>query len=222
MAGRHSIWTKIGGVLSGVAAFVTAVTGLYLAFRGEPTPVSPSPTPISTDVTPSESLRGNVYERTPWLGLELRQQNQLVELRSSDDSWSQFEATLAAEPFELTVTRTADDPAIGILAWQDDSIFDCVRGDQFFIPGTGIAGAKFAVPILYFDKEGFNYYHTERLKRIADDRYSIFVSTIGMRDLELPLTRFKGPIYLVVFRVPEEFDIVVSRHNFELFTLRRK
>jgi hypothetical protein len=58
------------------------------------------------------------------------------------------------------------------------------------------------------------------MKRLADDKYGIYITTIGSGELELPLPRFAGPIYLVIFRVPSS-DMVVARHDFELVTLRR-
>jgi hypothetical protein len=220
MAEKQSIWTVLNAVLGGVAAIVTAGTGLYLAMRSEPTPSAPPVNALSAAAL-EDSQDGVAYDRTPWLGVELRQNDKPVRLLSAGGSWDQFEAKLAPGPFELAITRKADDPSIGVLAWHDDSIFRCVEGGVLHLPGTGIAGAQFAVPILYLDKEGFNYYDTERMKRVADDKYSIFISTIGSGELELPLARFAGPIYLIVFRDPKEFSMEVPGHDFELITLKR-
>lgn len=220
MAEKQSIWTVLNAVLGGIAAIVTAGTGVYLAMRSDPAPTPPmSVVPV---VEVEESQDGIAYDRTPWVGIELRQNDKPIRLRSAGGSWAQFKAKLAPGPFELTITRKADDPNIGILAWHDEAIFQCVRGDVLHLPGTGIAGAQFAVPILYLDQEGFNYYDTERMKRIDDGKYSIFISTIGSGDLELPLARFAGPIHLVVFRAPEWPVREVSGHDFELITLQRK
>jgi hypothetical protein len=219
VAERTSIWTVINAVLGAIAAIVTAGTGLYLALRSDPASSSPGKdVPVVESVEP---LDGIAYDRTPWLGVALWQNDKPVRLRSVNDSWEQFEAKLAPGPFELTLARRADDPSIGILAWHDDSIFRCVRDGTLYLPGTGIAGAVFAVPILYLNKEGFNYYDTERMKRLADDKYAIYISTIGSGELELPLARFTGPIYLIIFRDPKDFAMEVPGHDFELFTLRR-
>lgn len=219
MAEKTSIWTVINAVLGGIAAIVTAGTGLYLALRSDP--VSTSRANVVSAVESVEPPDAIVYDRTPWLGIELRQNDKPVRMRSVNDSWEQFEATLAPGPFELTFTRRADDPSIGIVAWHDDSIFRCVRDGVLQLPGTGIAGAQFSLPILYLDKAGCNYYDTGRMKRLADDKYSIFISTIGSGDLELPLARFTGPLYLIIFRDPKDFSMEVPLHDFELFTLRR-
>jgi hypothetical protein len=219
MARNQSFWNIVNGVLGAVAAIVTAATGVYLAMRSEPSPGLPAGVVPAVDV--SQPADGTTYDRTPWLGIELRQNDKQVPLRSVGDSWEQFEAKLAPGPFQLTITRQADDPSIGIQAWHDESVFDCVRDDTLYLQGTGIAGAVFAVPILYLDKEGFNYYHTERMKRLADDQYAIYISTIGSGELELPLTRFTGPIHLIVFRVPDGFAREVASRNFERITLRR-
>ncbi|HEY4232471.1 MAG TPA: hypothetical protein VGM76_03530 [Lacipirellulaceae bacterium] len=221
---RQSIWNILNAVLGGLAAIITAGTGLYLALKTTSTP-SPSVSASVASLAPAaisfDSASGTTYDRTPWLGVELRQDNQPIRMRSTNDTWDKFEATLARGPFEITITRHADDPNIGILAWQDDSIFDAFQDNKFKLRGTGIAGAQFAVPILYLDKEGFNYYDTERMKRLDADKYSIFISTIGAGDLELPLPRFAGPIYLAIFRAPKEIGADVPRQDFELFTLRR-
>jgi len=220
MGEKQSIWNVLSAVLGGMAAIVTAGTGLYLALRSDTAPSSPvSVVPAAES---DEPIDGIAYDRTPWLGVELRQNDKAVRLRSVNDSWEQFEAKLAPGPFEILVTRKADDQNIGILAWHDASIFDCVQGGTLHLPGTGIAGAQFAVPILYLDQEGFNYYDTERMKRLADDKYAIFISTIGSGELELPLARFSGPLYLIVFRDPKEFAMEVPRHDFELITLHRR
>jgi hypothetical protein len=152
VAERTSIWTVINAVLGAIAAIVTAGTGLYLALRSDPASSSPGKdVPVVESVEP---LDGIAYDRTPWLGVALWQNDKPVRLRSVNDSWEQFEAKLAPGPFELTLARRADDPSIGILAWHDDSIFRCVRDGTLYLPGTGIAGAVFAVPILYLNKEG--------------------------------------------------------------------
>ena len=221
MTRRQSIWNILNAVLGGLAAIITAGTGLYLALK---TSTNSSPS-VSASMAPAaiatDSATGVTYDRTPWLGIELRQNNQPIRLRSVNNAWDKFEATLTNGPFEITITRHADDPSIGILAWQDESIFDYAHDDKFELHGTGIAGAQFAVPILYLDKEGFNYYDTERMKRIDADKYSIFISTIGSGEFELPLPRFAGPIYLAIFRVPKEMDRTSPAQDFELFTLRR-
>jgi hypothetical protein len=208
-------------VVGGTAAIVTALTGVYLAVKQAPaTSVSAGPTASEISTT-TELPTGTLYERTPWLGVELRQNDRTVRLQSIDNAWDKFNATIGTGPFELVISRQADDPAIGILAWQDDSIHQFVRGGKFYLPGTGIAGAEFAVPVLYLNKEGFNYYHTERMKRVSDNAYSIFVSSVAAGELELPLHRFAGPLYLIVFRVPTS-DMTVAAHDFELITLQRK
>ena len=219
MAEKQSIWNVVNAVLGGVAAIVTAGTGLYLALRSDPTPTSP--VSVVPAVETVEPLDGIIYDRTPWLGIELRQNDKPVRLKSVNGSWEQFEATLASGPFELEFTRRAEDPSIGIVAWHDDSIFRCVRDGTLYLPGTGIAGAQFSLPILYLDKVGCNFYDTGRMKRLADDKYALFISTIGSGELELPLARFPCPLYLIIFRAPEAFSMEVSGHGFELFTLRR-
>jgi hypothetical protein len=221
MTRRQSIWNVLNALLGGLAAIITAGTGLYLALK---TSSNSSPN-VTASMTPAaistDSANGVMYDRTPWLGIELRQDTQPIRLRSVSDTWDKFEATLSSGPFEITITRHADDPSIGILAWQDASIFDSFQDNKFKLRGTGIAGAQFAVPILYLDKEGFNYYDTERMKRLDADKYSIFISTIGAGGFELPLPRFAGPIYLAIFRAPKEIGTDVPRQDFELFTLHR-
>jgi hypothetical protein len=225
MARRHSFWSVFNATLGGIAAIVTAGTGVYLAMKSDSSPT------VMTNVAPpseadadeiSESVDGTVYDRTPWLGVELRQSGKTVPLRSIENAWDRFAAKLDRGPIELHITRTADDPSIGILAWHDDSLFDAASSESLQLAGTGIAGGQFAVPILYLDKSGFNYYNTERLKRIADDKYAVLVTTIGSGELELPLQRFAGPLYLIVFRVPSDFQMTVPSHDFELFVLDRK
>jgi hypothetical protein len=217
MTRRTPIWSILNAVLGGL----TAGTGLYLALK---TSTNSSPS-VSASMAPAvisaDSLTGTTYDRTPWLGIELRQNNQPLQLRSVDNAWDKFEANLASGPFEITITRHTDDPGIGIMAWQDKTIFDFAHDDKFELHGTGIAGAQFAIPILYLDKDAFNYYDTERMKRIGDDKYSIFISTIGSGEFELPLPRFAGPIYLAIFRVPKDMDRTVPQQDFELFTLHR-
>jgi hypothetical protein len=219
MAEKQSFWTIFNAVLGGTAAIVTAGTGLYLALRDSPSQVTPSTPASAFDHVESEEVIA--YDRTPWVGVELRQNYKPIRFASVGGSWEKFEAKLAPGPFELHVSRKADGANIGILAWHDESIFDCVRDGVLHLPGTGIAGAQFAVPILYLDKEGFNYYDTERMKRLADDKYGIFISTIGSGDLELPLARFTGPIHLIVFRDQPGFSVEVPNHEFELITLKR-
>jgi hypothetical protein len=225
MSEKQSFWTVFNAVLGGVAAIVTAGTGLYLALRSESATTAAVNVPVvSADVAANvadDAVEGVAYDRTPWVGVELRQNEKSVRLQSAGGSWERFEAKLAPGPFELLVTRKADDPNIGILAWHDDTIFKCVQDGVLHLPGTGIAGAQFAVPILYLDQQGFNYYDTERMKRVADDKYAIFISTIGSGELELPLARFAGPLYLIVFRSPREFSMEVPSHDFEMITLQR-
>jgi hypothetical protein len=219
MGRSHSFWNILSGVLGAVAAIVTALTGLYLALKSDPShsaSISAPPPAESSDVT------GTVYGRTPWLGVELRQDNQAVQLRSVNNAWNRFEAKLSQGAFELTFTRRAEDANIGIMAWHDDSVFELFENERFLSGGRGIAGANFAVPILYLDKAGFNHYDTQRLNRIDDDTYSILITTLGSGELELPLARYSGPLHLVIFRVPTDIDTPVTRNNYELLTLERK
>jgi hypothetical protein len=224
MTRRTSIWNILNAVLGGLAAIITAGTGLYLALKTNAAS-SPSISASVASLTPpaisTDATSGVAYNRTPWLGIELRQDNQPIRLRSTNDTWDTFDATLANGPFEIIITRHADDAGIGIMAWQDASLFDYAHEDKFELHGSGIAGAPFAIPILYLDKDAFNYYDTDRMKRIGDDTYSIFISTVGSGNLELQLQRFAGPIYLAIFRVPKDMDRTVPRQDFELFTLRR-
>jgi hypothetical protein len=221
MSEKSSFWTALNAALGGIAALVTAGTGLYLAFRPDPSHDAPSIANATPVAASSDTDAGVAYDRTPWLGLEIHQNDKPVRLRSVGGSWDRFEAPLGSGPFEITVTRRADDPSIGILAWHDDSLYQNIEGGQLHLRGSGIAGAEFAIPILYLDKEGFNYYDTGRMKRVADDKFSIFISTIGSGELELPLARFSGPIHLIVFRVPNEIGGTVPAHGFEVITLRR-
>jgi hypothetical protein len=224
MATSQSFWNIFTAVIGGLAALITAITGLYLALKNDPSPeVMASVAPVPAAAVPAFAalLKGTAYDRTPWLGIELRQNERPVQLRSMNDAWDQFEATVDGDSFELTITRGADDPSIGILAWHDETIFDCVHDDKFHLTGSGIAGAQFALPILYLNKQGFNYYDSERMKQVAHNKYSISITTIGSGELELPLSRFAGPIYLVIFRVPEFPERSVARRDFELVTLRR-
>ena len=218
MADKQSFWTVFNAVAGGTAAIVTAITGLYLAFRQDSAPNAAAGAASVAGVV-AEAEIGTTYERTPWIGVELRQNDRPVRLRSINDAWDKFEAPLSSGSFELVLSRRETDAAIGIVAWHDDSIFQCVQNDELRLPGTGIAGAQFAVPILYLNKEGFNYYDSDRMKRLSDHAYSIFISTIGSGELELPLPRFAGPIYMIVFRVPQ--DMTVSKRDYELITLRR-
>jgi hypothetical protein len=222
MSEKSSFWSALNAALGGMAALVTAGTGLYLAFRPDPTHDTPAVSQATPVAASTDTEAGVAYDRTPWLGLEIRQNDKSVRLRSAGGSWDRFEAPLGTGPFEITVTRRADDPSIGILAWHDDSLYQNIVGDHLQLRGSGIAGAEFAIPILYLDKEGFNYYDTGRMKRVADDKFSIFISTIGSGELELPLARFSGPIHLIVFRVPNEIGGTVSPHDFELITLQRR
>jgi hypothetical protein len=217
------------GILSGLAAILTALTGLYVALRSTTDP-SPKPDPshprilsasIAGGKSPGKPVRGTPYMRAPWMGVEPFQDDEPIEMRSSDDAWCKFEASLDNGSFELRITRSADDPMIGIFAWHDESIFGRVAGEDLIVE-PGITGARFAVPILYLDKEGFNVYDNERLKYLGDDKCSIFVSTIGSGELELPLPRFAGPIYLIVFQVPEGWgERIIPKRRYEFLTLRR-
>lgn len=156
------------------------------------------------------------------MGVEFRQNGRPILVQSKGDIWNRFEARLGSGPFKILISRKADDPNIGIIAWHDNSIFECVRGETLHLPGTGIAGGRFAVPILYLNQEGFNYYDNERLKRVGEGQYSIFVSTVGTGELELPLARFNGPLYLIIFRDPPGIEMEVPRSDYELFTLKRE
>jgi hypothetical protein len=48
------------------------------------------------------------------------------------------------------------------------------------------------------------------------------VSTIERAELELPLPRVAGPIYLIIFQVPEGWDErIIPKRSYEFLTLRR-
>jgi hypothetical protein len=223
MPSRPTFWNVVNAVIGALVGLISAGTGLYVALKDEPPQVvTASVTDVANTAGTSSLPTHTVYQRTPWVGVELRQNGQQLRLDSQGDLWHRFEARLGTGPFEILISREADDPNIGIIAWHDDSIFNCVQDEILHLPGTGMAGGRFAVPILYLNQEGFNYYDNERLKRLDEGKYSIFVSTVGTGELELPLERFGGPLYLIIFREPPEFQMEVPRQDYELFTLVRK
>src|SRR5262245_37746000 len=122
MAEKQSVWTVLNAVLGGTAAIVTAGTGLYLALRDRPPPTPPLLPAIIAEKK-AQLEEGGTYDRTPWVGVELRQDDKTIKLRSVNGSWEKFEAKLAPGPFEVQITRKADGANIGILAWHDATIF---------------------------------------------------------------------------------------------------
>ncbi|MCI5227011.1 MAG: hypothetical protein D3918_10240 [Candidatus Electrothrix sp. AX2] len=219
---EQSFWTTLPGILTGIAALITAMTGLYLALNTESgieknkQVVVQSNTQTTSSVYPAE--KGVLYRNTPWLGLELWQGGESVDFRSSDKNWSQFTAKIKRKPFELRFTRTADDLSIGILAWQDDSVYEFISNKTFHIPGTGIAGAQFGIPMLYIANDGFNYYNNERMKKLSDNKYAVYVSALASGDINISLERYTGPLFLIIFRVPKK-SMDVAHHDYEVIEL---
>jgi hypothetical protein len=60
---RSSFWTSLPGILTGTAAVLTALTGIYLAMRGGPNERPPaSKTPAATDASDSGLARNFVRQ----------------------------------------------------------------------------------------------------------------------------------------------------------------
>lgn len=70
---------------------------------------------------------------------------------------------------------------------------------SYYMPGTGIAGANFSIPILYLRNDSHNYYTDERLENYAQDKYSISISKFDDDLKEFPVSSQKLPIYMTVF-----------------------
>ncbi|MEM9589516.1 MAG: hypothetical protein AAGA03_19695 [Planctomycetota bacterium] len=239
MTKRRSL-RELPNAMSAVAALLTAITGVYVALQassphsdpGVPTPGVPTPDvddpqlsaePAESHRWPTDLASGNGYQRTPWLGIELRQDGQPVELRCQDQSRSHFTAAVNTAPFTLLVPRSDEEETeLGILAWQDGTIHKVSDQGSYRLQGTGIAGTEFGMPLLYLNKTSFNYYDDHRMNPISEYKNAIFVSALATGEFEMPIQRFVGPLHLVVFRLPSDFGREVPHGEFEFITLERQ
>jgi hypothetical protein len=89
---QHSFWTTLPGILTGVAAVITAVDGLigglYAAGIIGNEPNSPTPEPPVTITTPPDTITATPPDNNPGEGCVMTVVNPLVSLKRDPDTFS--------------------------------------------------------------------------------------------------------------------------------------
>lgn len=191
-------WAGVSGIV-GVVALALAVIPMLRPRDDVPPPSSPADSPATATAPPDRAIA-----RTPWLGLQLWQNDERIlfaqlpaDGRSSQDVVS---ASLSSSLFYLRMPRLADDVAMQLCAWTDDSIFSLSRGQAieeipFFRPGTAMADTTAGSGSLLLDDHGNHYLVGSRLEPLDADQHQVAISTIqertdtGIDDLPRPWGR---------------------------------
>jgi hypothetical protein len=163
-------------------------------------------TSANANVKPTETRAPTDYLHTPWLGLEIWQDEKANGLFKVD-SYS-TRVTMSRAPFEIRVPRVKEDAPVLVAASTNRSLFDKLKrgekldidAESFFNPYKAMADTRAGSATLMLDDDAHYVYDEERLKRISDNESTIFVSSILSDDVGQSVTSQKDDLYLVIFR----------------------
>ncbi len=183
-------------VIRTLVTILTLVAGgisIYVFVTGEPQLLN-------------REFKGEEYFHSPWLGIEIFQGDEKVEMVSQGSyAYRRINARMTANPFMIRIPKRTEDDVVQICVWKNDSIFQAARKGlkteeiPFFTPGTGIAGAVFSIPELYISNESHNYFRNERLEIYSESQHSISVSKFIQKRNEYHISKQKEPLYMVIF-----------------------
>lgn len=133
------------------------------------------------------------FLRTPWLGIEVWQNNQRRPIFKIDkDYWASREAVripLLPAPFELRFANIDQSDSVMVTAWIDSSIFDQISGEMeresvpYFRMGTGMADTTFGSGTLWLDNRGHNHFDRDhRLIVEPNGNAKVMFNTIHIPD----------------------------------------
>lgn len=180
--------------------------------------------PTYTD-SPKSGFKGTEYFHSPWLGIEIYQGKNKVDM-VSQGSYADANILVKMEPkpFMLRIPKNSENDVVQINLWVDDSTFKMVHSGlkteevPFYTPGTGIAGARFSIPVLYIDNEAHNYFIDSRLENFSPTQHGISVSKFDMNNNEYHVSEQKDPLYMIVFMDLNK-NHIIDPHEVEYFIL---
>jgi serine/threonine protein kinase len=190
---------KVGWLVGAAAAVILAVAAVIAVVL-----TSSSTTPTSTNGGSPGVTAGDVL-RTGRLGIEVWQDGKAVPLFVKNQGNEPVTvATLKSAPFELRFPTVAQDKALQICAWTDDSVFDISSGsstttNQCFAPGTGMADYEYGSGTLYLNNHGHNHLVGGRVVHQDQSQDKFYVSQIFRNKVKTPMAEFTGTLYLVAF-----------------------
>ncbi|MCP2322112.1 hypothetical protein HDA40_000619 [Hamadaea flava] len=228
--GNLQWWNSLAGVMTAIATLfgLVALVVTVAAWRwpqqpeAAPSPaassagpsLSPSDSPSPSPTPPSE------VARTPRLGLEFWQGQQLSPMRVDRGTVETVYVTMRDEPFFLRFPRPPKDLAVQICAFTDPTIFNlrdglAVADTEQFAPGMGMADSDYSSGRLNLVDVRNNYFVDTRIQPYSTDLGQIYISTIAARR-EAPGAT--GDVYLTVF-VDRDRDKVVDFGEYEYLVL---
>ncbi|MFB9839090.1 hypothetical protein, partial [Actinoallomurus acaciae] len=187
------------------AAAVITVAGVVVwpGLRGDGTGHTPTQSPSAS----ASAASGDTGElsRTPRLGLEFWQDG-TQDAMSFAHRGGKDVVTVAMRkaPFELRFPKQAEDVAVKVCAWTDDSVFNLqdgasVAANPCLRPGTGLADYEYGSGTLYLDNEGHNEFVGSRIAHRSADQDQIYVAQTWHDQQRTPLRQWQGDVYLTIF-----------------------
>ncbi|GGJ97972.1 hypothetical protein GCM10010123_30040 [Pilimelia anulata] len=167
---------RVAFALAACLLAATAVGWWASGRRARPDPPRPTADPAPVDA----------LLRTPWLGLEFRQQDRRLPIRDRGTGRADRRdvvVPIGAGPFEIRLPKPGAGRAVQLCAWVDGSIFRLAAGDRvddvpFLRPGTGMAQTAAGSGDLVLTDAAQNYFAGRRLAPVSSEQQAILFSRI--------------------------------------------
>lgn len=205
---RTGVMTALGTFVSALALIVTVVA--VVSQDDPPPPAAAGPAgPAAAPVA-----------RTPWLGVEVWQDDRRVPLSVvGDRTDGPVRAVVSRAPFELRFPRLRADVDLGVCTWTDDSVFylredGSIEDVPCLAAGTGIADTEAGSGDLFVADDGHSAFGGGRVRHLDADTDAVFVSRIVGGDAPLGPGR-----YYLTMLVDADGDRKVSRPEFDYLIL---
>jgi hypothetical protein len=163
------------------------------------------------------------FDRTPRVGLEFWQDEELAPMLYRDASEQAVRVALDPKPFTMKAPAVDDKTAIEVCAWTDVSRLRYLPDPSRTVPaeripcmglGRGVADENRTSGRLFLNPEGRNYLIGDRLRK-SGDMSQAFFSRTNRRDVgDVDLTDQEDPIYLLVY-IDRNADRRIERGEFE-------
>ena len=154
--------------------------------------------------------------RSPWLGLEVWQNNTANDMFTVGESIERkVRVSMTSAPFEIRWPKQDPSVAVEICAWTDDSIFSLQPGDNvenhpIFSQLRAMANTPFGTGVLGLRNDAYNHLIGTRIQTHSATQDKVFYSAVRYQGQTTPLQQRlqRDNIYLTVFMNKQVANVI--------------
>ncbi|WP_329238453.1 serine/threonine protein kinase [Actinoallomurus sp. NBC_01490] len=191
--------------VAAAAVITTAGLVVWPGLRGNGAVHRPTPPPSASASASADFRDTGQLSRTPRLGLEFWQGGapDAMSFAHRGDK-DVVTVKMKKAPFELRFPKQAEDVAVEVCAWTDDSVFNLRNGasvaeNPCFRPGTGLADYEYGSGTLFLNNESHNEFVGTRITHQSADQDKVYLAQTWRDRRRTPLRQRRGDVYLTIF-----------------------